>query len=278
MNNKIHPCIWCNHNAASIAGFYVSVFPDAKIVTENPVVAMISIGGQNIMLLNGGDEFRPTPALSLMFLSTSEEEIESIYNKLLEGGISLMPLGEYPFSTKYGWINDKYGVSWQLYTGKAEDIIQRVVPTLMFTGYNNGKAREAADFYMNIFPNSKLQGMLEYTGAEEETAGHIMHGEFMIDNYLIGIMDSSLDHKFNFTEGISLVVNCKDQQEIDAYWSQLIAGGGTESMCGWLKDKYGISWQILPENIGELVQTKNGGEALMKMGKIIITDLERANS
>lgn len=277
MNNTIYPCVWCNHNAKDMATFYSSVFPDTRIIDENPIVVLISIAGHKLMLLNGGEMFKPTPAISIMYLTTSEKTVEDIYKRLADGGRPLMELDSYPFSKKYGWVDDKYGVSWQLYTGKAEDIIQTIVPTLMFVGTNNGKAKEAADFYMGLFPNSKSRGMLAYSGNEGEVAGNIMHGEFLINDYLMGIMDSSLDHKFGFTEGISLVLNCKNQEEIDIFWNALTAGGA-ESSCGWLKDKFGISWQIIPQNIGSLIQSKNGGEALMKMKKIIISDLEKANA
>lgn len=279
MNKNIYPSVWCNNNAREVADFYISVFPETKIVEENPIVVMITIAGNKIMLLNGGDVFQPTPAFSLMYLSTSSQEVEAIYNKLADGGKPLMPLDSYPFSEKYGWTDDKYGVSWQLYTGKEEDIRQKIVPTLMFIGDNNGKAKEAANLYTSIFPNSSIAGMLQYTGDEGEVKGNIMHGEFIINDYLIGIMDSSLHHQFTFTEGMSLVVNCKDQNEIDLYWNALTANGGAESMCGWLKDTYGLSWQIVPEKISELLQKSPAvQEALLQMKKINIAALERVGN
>lgn len=274
----MYPCIWCNNNAKEVADLYISVFPNTKVISENPVVVLLSIADQNLMLLNGGGSFKPTPALSLMYLSSSAPETEALYNKLIDGGKALMQLDAYPFSEKYAWVDDKFGVSWQLYTGKAEDIVQRIVPTLMFVSGKSGLAREASEFYMSIFPNSKSRGMLEYKEGEEDKAGYIKHGEFFLNDYLIGIMDSSFDHQFDFTEAVSIVVNCKDQEEIDRYWSALTGDGGTESMCGWLKDKYGISWQIIPENIASLIRSQKGGEALMKMKKINIAALEAANS
>ncbi|MFV0605139.1 MAG: VOC family protein [Niabella sp.] len=277
MKNNIYPCIWCNHNAKEMAGLYCSVFPDTKIIAENPVVIMLSIKEQNLMLLNGGKQFQPTPAFSLMYLTADAQEVETIYNKLIDGGKPLMPLGSYPFSEKYGWLDDKYGVSWQLYSGKAENITQSLVPTLMFLGDNNGKAKEAATFYTAIFPNSKITGMLAYTGSEGEIAGNIQHGEFLINQFLVGLMDSSINHQFIFSEGMSLVVNCANQTEIDNYWNALTADGGADSQCGWLKDKYGISWQIIPENISSLIsQSPKAMQALLKMKKIIIADLVAA--
>lgn len=275
MHNKIHPCIWCNNNAKEMADYYCNTIPDTKIVGENAVVVMIDIEGQKLMLLNGGDRFQPNPAISLMGVFKNPEDVKTLWNELIKEGKALMELDEYPFSKKYGWLEDKFGVSWQLYTGEDGGAKEKYVPTLMFVGANNGKAKEAIEFYTKIFPNSKVQGIMEYPEGGDDEPGNVQHAQFDIDGYTLMCMDSSYDHKFNFTEGVSLVVNCKDQAEIDHYWNTLTAGGA-ESMCGWLKDKYGVSWQIVPENLGRLIQSREAGEALMKMKKINIAELERA--
>jgi predicted 3-demethylubiquinone-9 3-methyltransferase (glyoxalase superfamily) len=276
MNNAIYPCVWCNNNAAELAEFYVSVFPDTKIIDENPVVVRLEMSGQRLMLLNGSDLFRPNPSISLMYLTSLESEVEQIYAKLIETGTALMPLDQYPFSPMYGWVEDQFGVSWQLYTGK-EDIIQKIVPTLMFVNHNNGKAAEAVDFYTSLFPDAESRGLLRYSGEEGETTGNIQHGEFLINHYLLMIMDSSWPHAFNFTEGVSLVVECDSQQEIDSYWSGLISGGGEESMCGWLKDRYGVRWQIVTSTIDKLIaRSPRVMEEMMKMRKLDIRRLQQA--
>ncbi len=277
MRNSVYPSIWCNNNASEMAEFYTGIFPDTKITDANAVVVMIEMSGQRIMLLNGGDMFRPGPAISLMYLTSSQSEVESLFLKLIENGKALMPLGEYPFSPKYGWVEDRYGVSWQLYSGQAEHIIQKLVPTLMFVGENNGKAEEAVGFYTSLFPDSRPGGMLRYTGAEGETAGNIQHGEFLINDYLLMIMDSSHPHAFGFSEGVSLVVLCDTQEEIDKYWIGLTSGGGEESMCGWLKDRYGVSWQIVPSMLDKLMaESPRVTEELMKMKKLDISRLQAA--
>lgn len=276
MNNAIYPCVWCNNNAAELAEFYVSVFPDTKIIDENPVVVRLEMSGQRLMLLNGSDLFRPNPSISLMYLTSLESEVEQIYAKLIETGTALMPLDQYPFSPMYGWVEDQFGVSWQLYTGK-EDIIQKIVPTRMFVNHNNGKAAEAVDFYTSLFPDAESRGLLRYSGEEGETTGNIQHGEFLINHYLLRIMDSSWPHAFNFTEGVSLVVECDSQQEIDSYWSGLISGGGEESMCGWLKDRYGVRWQIVTSTIDKLIaRSPRVMEEMMKMRKLDIRRLQQA--
>src|SRR5690554_897232 len=121
MEKLIYPCVWCNNNALEMANFYISVFPHTEIVDENKWVVVLKMKSQRIMLLNGGDTFKPNPSISLMYLSSSEHEIESIHNNLHKGGADLMPLDSYPFSSKYAWVADKYNVSWQLLTAKQED-------------------------------------------------------------------------------------------------------------------------------------------------------------
>ncbi|MCD8528430.1 MAG: VOC family protein [Chitinophagales bacterium] len=179
-----------------------------------------------------------------------------------------MPKDKYPWSENYTWVEDKYKVNWQLYFGKKENIYQTLAPTLMFCNSNFGKAKEAAQFYVNTFNNAELRGMLEYED------GNIQHGEFLIEDYLLMIMDGPGEHHFSFTEGISLVVNCKNQDEIDFLWETLSKNGGQESRCGWLKDKFGISWQIIPENLGKLLSSKSAIDALMQMNKIEIEKLK----
>lgn len=277
MNNSIYPSVWFNNNAREAAEFYLSVFPKSKIADENPVVVIMEVSGQKLMLLNGGDMFRPNPSISLMYLTSSQSEVEEIYSQLIEDGKSLMQLDKYPFSPKYGWVEDRYGVSWQLYCGQEEHIIQKLVPTLMFSGRNNGKAEEAVGFYSSVLPDSKPRGMLRYTGAEGEVAGNIQHGEFMIRDYLLMIMDSSLSDDFSFTEGVSLVVECDTQAEIDKYWTALTSAGGEESMCGWLKDRYGVSWQIVPTVLPALMaMSRRVTEELLKMKKLDIRKLTEA--
>lgn len=277
MEKLIYPCIWCNNNAIEMANFYISVFPNTEIIDQNKWVVVLKMKGQHIMLLNGGDTFKPNPSISLMYLSVSEQEIESIYNKISIGGKDLMALDSYPFSSKYAWVEDKYSVSWQLITANQVDIVQTVVPTLMFIGNNNGKAEEAIDYYTSVFANSQKRGISRYTGSEGENEGNIQHAEFIINNYLLMIMDSSYPHAFEFTGGVSLVVECKNQEEVDYYWNKLTTDGGEENMCGWLRDKYGVSWQITPTIMKDiLLKSPKVMEVMMTMKKLEIKPLMEA--
>lgn len=277
MKNLIYPTIWCNNNAREMADSYCSIFPETVIVDQNPWVVVLSMEGQRIMLLNGGDMFRPNPSVSLMYLTSREKLVESLYQQLIEGGKELMPLDSYPFSQRYGWVEDRFGVSWQLYSGEDKDILQRLVPTLMFSGSNNGKAEEAINFYTSLFPAAEVRGILRYNGNEGEIEGNVQHAEFKIMDYLLMIMDSSYPHAFGFTEGMSLVVECHTQEEIDHYWELLTSDGGEESMCGWLRDKYGVSWQITPTVMKELLhRSPKVMEVMMTMKKLEIRKLQEA--
>ncbi|AQX84374.1 VOC family protein [Elizabethkingia bruuniana] len=281
MNNDIFPCLWCNGDAKESAEFYCQVF-GGKITVDTPVVINIDLFGQKVMLLNGGPQFEKNPSISFLINCASEEDVQHYWDMLSDGGTALMALDSYPWSKKYGWIKDKYGATWQLYFGEMQE--QRLVPTLMFMHQNNGKAMEAMEFYTNTFPDSKIEGILKYKdgGENGENPENVQHAQFIINNYTLSCMDSSFDHKFDFNEGISLVMMTNDQKETDHLWNTLISGGGRESMCGWLKDQYGVSWQIVPKRLIELMNDTDPAksqkvvQAMLKMQKIVIADLEAA--
>ncbi|MCD2423280.1 VOC family protein [Niabella pedocola] len=282
MIQLIYPCIWFDANGKEAATFYSGIFPDTRISADSGMVVTIECGGQKLMLLNGGPVFTPNPSVSFLIANEDEKETERLYNELINGGFALMPLNAYPFSKKYGWVQDKYGVSWQLFTGERGDTTQYFTPTLMFINKQNGRAKEAIGLYTELFPGSKTEGIMEYAEGGGDTAGNVQHAQFHISGYTLGAMDSSLAHPFNFNEGISLVVECDTQEEIDHYWNALIADGGAESQCGWLKDKFGLSWQIIPAQLGRLMAAGNQEasgrmmQALMKMKKLDIAALEAA--
>ena len=284
MNNKIFPCLWFDGNGNEAAKFYTETFA-GKITVDTPVVINFELFGQKMMILNAGPQFEKNASVSFMLLCETEEEVEKYWKPLSEGGIVLMDLGEYPWSKKYGWVRDRFGVTWQVYLGEKQGE-QKIIPTLMFIHKNNGKALEAMKFYTGIFPNSKLGKILKYgDGVGNETheiPENVQHAHFEIDNYSFFCMDNSYNHKFDFNEGISVVVMTENQEETDHLWNSLTADGGRASMCGWLKDKFGFSWQIVPKKLIELMNDgdREKGqkvvEAMMKMQKIVIADLEQA--
>ena len=280
MNNSIYPCLTIKGKTAEAADFYINTFGEGKITHTSFYVVQIQLSGQRFMLLNEGPSSSPNPSFSFMVTSETAEETEQYWNKLIEEGQSLMPLDAYNWSVKYGWLQDKYGVSWQLYTGSKNDTPQKFSPTLMFTGAQAGKTEEAVNFYTTLFPQSTLQGVLKYSEGEGKNTNFVKHAQFDINQYIMMAMDSSADHGFAFNDAISLVVECDTQQEIDTYWEELTGNGGKEVQCGWLTDKYGISWQIVPKALGGLMKEPERAQrvmgALMQMKKLVIADLENA--
>lgn len=284
MNNDIFPCLWYDGDGKQSAEFYCKVF-NGTITVDTPVVLNIELFGQKLMLLNGGSQFEKNASVSFMVMCETEDEVENYWNQLSDGGIVLMELGEYPWSKKYGWVRDQFGLTWQLYLGEKQSD-QKMIPTLMFIHQNNGKAMEAMQLYTDIFANSKIGSVLKYgegvNGETHEIPENVQHAHFELDGYSFFCMDNSYDHQFDFNEGISMVIMTENQEETDHLWNSLTQNGGRESMCGWLKDKFGFSWQIVPKKLIQLMSDSDQEkaqkvvQAMMKMQKIVIKDLEEA--
>jgi len=279
MKNPIYPCLWFDGNAKTAAEFYCSVFENTAISTENPLVVTFESAGQKFMLLNGGPHFKLNPSISFFVVFETIEEVDKTWEKLLNGGSVLMPLDKYDWSEKYGWVQDKFGVNWQLSAGKLEDVGQKFTPSLLFTNAMAGKAEQAVQFYTSVFANSSVRGILKYTADDQDIEGNVKHAQFSLGNQVFMAMDSSWPHEFSFNEAISLVVDCETQQEIDYYWGKLLAVPEAEQ-CGWLKDQFGVSWQIVPVILGELMSDLSRSErvinAFMQMKKFDIQKLREA--
>jgi len=279
MKNNLYPCLWFDGNAREAAEYYCSVFKESEIRSDNQVVLIFEASEQKFMLLNGGPGFRINPSISFYVIYESTEELDSAWEKLISGGSELMPLNEYPWSKKYGWLQDRFGVNWQLSMGKLREMGQKFTPSLMFTGKNNGLAENAINLYTSVFRNSYIRFISRYEKGENDTEGNIKHAQFVLDNHVFAAMESSLMHNFTFNEGFSFVVECDSQEEIDYFWNKLTEGG-EEGQCGWLKDKYGVSWQIIPSILEQLMlvpgKAKNVMDAYLKMKKFEIDKLLEA--
>jgi predicted 3-demethylubiquinone-9 3-methyltransferase (glyoxalase superfamily) len=175
-----------------------------------------------------------------------------------------MDLNAYPWSERYGWCGDRFGVTWQIYKGKMSDVNQKVVPLFLFANEQYGRAEEAIEFYLKLFPNSRSEGILHYGEEEEQTKGKVMHSQFRLNNKVFMAMDGPGTHDFQFNEGLSFVISCENQEEIDYYWNGLIADGGAESMCGWCKDRFGVSWQVIPAVLPKLMSNPEKRDAVMQ--------------
>lgn len=293
----IIPHLWFDKEAKEAAYWYASIFPNSEVTNVTTIsgtpsgdcdIVAFELWGQQFASISAGPLFKFNPAVSFIVNfdpsreSNAAELLEAMWDKLSDGGTALMPLGEYPFSAKFGWIQDKYGVSWQLMLTNPEgEERPPIVPTLMFVGDNYGKAEEAMQLYVSLFENARQGNVRRYpAGMEPDKEGAVMFEDFRLEELWIAAMDSAHAHKFQFNEAISFMVYCDTQEEIDHYW-RLSAVPAAEQ-CGWLKDKFGLSWQIVPRAMDEM--TKNGTpeqrarvtKAFMGMKKFDLAALQRA--
>ncbi|HXW90988.1 MAG TPA: VOC family protein [Terriglobales bacterium] len=288
---KITPHLWFDKEAREAAEFYTSVFKDAEIKntatlhnTPSGTVELVTIElpGLEFTLLSAGPLFKFTPAISFLVACNTKEEVDRLWSELSKRGSVLIALGEYPFSERYGWTEDRYGLSWQVMFVGERETQQRITPTLMFVGDQCGKASEAINFYTSIFPHAGVRHLLRYGKNEApDQEGTIKHAAFALAGESFAVMDSARAHNFTFNEAISFIVHCATQEEIDYYWAKLSADRNAEQ-CGWLKDRYGLSWQIVPTVIEEMLRDQDAGrvarvtEAFLKMKKFDIAKLKEA--
>ncbi len=295
---KIVPHLWFDKEAGEASEFYMNLFADSKLVDKTVLydtpsgtaeMFTIELAGQEFILLSAGPYFKFTPAVSFVIACNSKEETESFWEKLIEKGMAIMPFDSYPFSKKYGWLIDRYGLSWQImYVGDAK-INQKITPSLMFVGVQCGNAEEATDFYTSVFKNSAIRDINSYTekvppnraGSAKLIEGNTHCIAYTLENQEFTAMDSAYEHGFTFNEAISFLVNCDNQEEIDHYWDKLSFDPEAEQ-CGWLKDRYGVSWQIVPSILNDMMQEKNPEkmakvtEAFLQMKKFDIAELKKA--
>jgi len=257
------------------AGFDIHGQPEGRVMTVD-----FQLGGQKMVALNGGPHFRPTPAVSYFVVFEEAAALERAWTGLGEGGRVLMPLEAYEWAQRYGWLDDRFGVSWQLALGKRSDIGgQALAPSLLFTGERNGEAEAAVAHYTAVFPDSRIEGVLRHDGSGPDREGTVKHAQFYLAGQTFMAMDSAHDHGFGFTEANSFLVLCAGQAEIDHYWQALSAVPEAER-CGWVKDGFGLSWQIVPRHLPALMREPAQAErvmaALLEMRKLDIETLERA--
>jgi len=277
MNNSIYPCLWFDGNAKEAATFYCNTFRHSKIVSENPMVVIFHLEDMKFMALNGGAQFKPSAATSFFITFEDAGVLNKTWDTLSEGGFVFMPLDKYDWSERYGWVQDKFGISWQLALGDIKNTGDNFVPTFLFCGEHQGQAEQAINFYTSLFKNSSITGILKYESGA--TKGQIMHAQFNLNGKVFMAMDSGVPQPFTFTEGISNVIECDTQKEIDYFWNAFTQEG-EESMCGWCKDQFGVWWQVIPSNLGQLMGDPSRAEkvtaAFMKMKKFDIAALENA--
>lgn len=295
--HKIIPHLWFDKEAKEAAEFYCSILPASEMkhigsIRNTPSgdcdIVSFCLSGHNFMAISAGPFFKFNPSVSFTLNfdpskdKDAEKNLNAVWEKLSEGGKELMPIGAYPFSKRYGWIQDKYGLSWQLILSNPEGEKRPfIVPSLLFTGDVCGKAEEAGDFYTSVFKNSKRGNVFYYSeGMEPDKEGTVMFSDFMIENEWFAAMDSGHKHGFSFNEAVSFLVSCNTQEEIDYYWERLSAVPQAEQ-CGWCKDKFGLSWQVTAAVMDDMMrgskeQVDRVTQAFMKMKKFDLTLLQNA--
>jgi predicted 3-demethylubiquinone-9 3-methyltransferase (glyoxalase superfamily) len=291
----IVPCLWFDGDAEEAVSFYTSLFSDARIhgvtrygtegqeITGQPPGTVMTVDfeldGYRFTALNGGPEFKFTPATSLYVTRASAAEVDALWDVLSDGGQPLMELGTYEWSPRYGWLQDRYGVTWQLTVG---DLAQPITPSLLFVGEQHGRAEEAMQLYTEIFPHSAVDVVARYAAGEGDVERYVKYGQFRLGGETFIAMDGGLDHAFSFTEAISLQIACESQEEVDHFWASLISGGGEEQPCGWLKDRFGVSWQVVPTVLQSYLNDPDRAKvdrvmrAFLQMTKLDIATLTRA--
>ena len=290
MAQSIAPCLWFDTQAEEATNFYVSLFPSSRILhvdryadigpepAASVVVVEFELNGRPFQAFNGGPLFPHSPAISF-FVTCSSDEVDRLWASLIEGGMALMPLDAYPISEKFGWVQDRYGVNWQL---SATNAPLAITPKLTFVGDNFGRVEEALGFYTSVFQDAHIDDIDRFGPGTHDPEGAIAHARFTIEGQPFMAMESSWDHAWGFTEALSLAIECADEQQVDHYWDALISGGGEPSQCGWLEDKYGVSWQVVPRRLIELLRDPDRERAglamrkMLQMTKLDIAELQAA--
>jgi predicted 3-demethylubiquinone-9 3-methyltransferase (glyoxalase superfamily) len=288
---NITPHLWFDREAKEAAEFYVSTFPESRVITVRTItdtpsgdcdIVWFELFGQPFQAISAGPDFKFTPAISFFVSCGTKEEVTDYWNALSEGGTTLMPLDNYPFSELYGWCQDRYGLSWQVGYAGDREIGRRITPTLMFTREVCGRAGEAMRFYTSLFDNSEVGTVIPYgPGQEPEREGTVQYGVFTLEGQDFAAMDSAQSHEFGFNEAISLMVECHTQEEIDHFFDGLSADPAAEQ-CGWLKDRFGVSWQVVPTRMDEFLnqgsseQVDRVTQAFLQMKKFNLAELEKA--
>ena len=295
---KITPFLWFDKQAKTAAEFYVASFGGDSAVTSVTIIPDTPSGdvelvgfrllGYQFTAISAGPAFTINPSVSFFVnfdpsrRPDAKEALEALWGRLVEGGAALMPLDTYPFSALYGWVQDRYGVSWQLILSDPEgDPRPNIMPSLLFTNEVCGQAEAAMKFYTSIFPDAREGLVARYgPGQEPDREGTVMFEDFMLAGQWFAAMDSAQAHEFSFSEAVSLVVNCDSQEEID-YFSEKLSAVPQAEECGWLKDRFGLSWQIVPTKLAQLLagtpeQRARVTRAFLKMKKFDIAALQRA--
>lgn len=259
----IIPHLWYNTEAKEAVAFYVDLF-GGKIdwtytITDTPSgdsdLIQFQLGDMTLAAISAGPYFKLNESMSLMVNVADKDEVTRLYQALSEGGHILMPLGEYPFSPYYVWLEDRFGLSWQLSYAPDLDKPYQFDICLLFSQDQVGLAQPMLNYYKDKLPQASV-GQLSYYGEGEAAveAAKLNYAELLVAGQKLIVMDHGYGGEASFNEAFSLMVYVDSQDELNFYYDLLSAVPEAE-MCGWVKDQFGISWQIVPRILMEAYDT-----------------------
>ncbi|WP_317914818.1 VOC family protein [Carnobacterium maltaromaticum] len=266
MENKFAPCLWVDNQVEEMTELYTKVFENGKPLKTlyfledahgkigDILTQSVQLANQEFILLNGGPEFKATPSISYMITCTSETQLQVLWQELSEGGKLLMNLAIYPGVGQFGWLEDRFGISWQFSLDQSSSS-QKITPCFMFSGEQYGNASRAVAEWIEVFQSGEI---LEHYSNEDLTT---KLAKFTLHQQEFMAMDSAVDHDFTFSLANSFYVYCENQKEIDRLWTA-ITSKGTEMPCGWMGDRFGVAWQTVTRDMDTMLDRKNLTKAL----------------
>lgn len=259
----IIPHLWYDTEAKEAVAFYVDLFGGkldwTYTITDTPSgdsdLIQFQLGDMTLAAISAGPYFKLNESMSLMVNVANRDEVTRLYQALSEGGRILMPLAEYSFSPYYVWLEDRFGLSWQLSYAPDLDKPYQFDICLLFSQEQVGLAQPMLDYYKDKLPQASV-GQLSYYGEGEATveAAKLNYAELLVAGQKMIVMDHGYGGEASFNEAFSLMVYVDSQDELDFYYDLLSAVPEAE-MCGWVKDQFGISWQIVPRILMEAYDT-----------------------
>ncbi len=286
---KIIPHLWFDKEAAEAVDFYTRILSDAKknescTIKDTPSgdaeVISFQLANLDMMAISGGPYFKLNESASLMISCKSKDDVQRLYDELSVGGAILMPLGEYFFNPYYVWLRDRFGLNWQLSWKEELEADYWIEHNFLFGGSACGRAEEALDFYATVIPNTHKGFVNRYNEGEAYDArAKINYGELVMEDRKMIFMDHGHGGDAEFTEAFSLMLICEDQDEVDFFTEKLSAVPEAQ-MCGWVKDQFGISWQIVPKVLRDAYQFATDRQlaeihqAILKMKKLDVAIIE----
>lgn len=259
----IIPHLWFDREALEAAQIYTSLFPDSHMdwthdLTDTPsgdaVLVQFQLANLTLAAISAGPYFKLNESTSLMVHFQNKDELDRIFETLSEAGRVLMPLGEYPFNSYYVWFEDQFGLSWQFFYSPENSRAVQLEICLLFSQEQVGQARSFLEKAQAVFPNSQIGTVNHYQENEKQEAKALInYGELLLNQQRLVVMDHGFGGENSFNEAFSLMVYTDSQEETQRLYQQLSHVPESEQ-CGWVKDEFGISWQIVPRPLMDAYQ------------------------